>query len=106
MKNPIIKALALALCFFLVSCNRNNFSGSYTFNNTSDDSAAVRINVTFDFNDDGTVLWSDGMSEPVTGHYSVSGNEITATFPGDVRTFTREGDALILNGVRYVRTGQ
>ena len=105
--NCLTKAIALVLlCLPLAACDQKenaNFSGSYAY---SSNDPAFNIKVTFDFNEDGTVLWSDGIGDLQNGTYTVSGNEVTATFKDATKKFTREGDALLSdNGLRFERGG-
>lgn len=98
MKNFL--AILLVPLLFLTGCGKK-IEGSYKWTGTV---LGVRIQNIYDFNADGTVVWTTGSpNERQRGTYTVNGNRVLLSLKDRQVELVREGDALMRGTDRFVR---
>lgn len=96
----ITVALLIICSFFLSGCSRK-LEGSYKWTGLILDQPSQ---VFYDFNADGSVVWTSAGGTRSRGTYSISGNKIVLDFPTEgTKELVREGDALMQGNSRFTR---
>jgi hypothetical protein len=98
MKQSIIALLAIH-CLLLAGCSKK-LEGSYKW---TGEVIGVPMQNTYDFNADGSVVWTTGLHDRIRGTYVVKGTKVLLTFPSDTAALVREGDVLMRGESRFVR---
>ncbi len=98
MKRSTITLVAIPL-LLLVGCSKK-LKGSYKW--TGALLGAPRQN-TYDFNCDGSVVWTTMLNERIRGTYVIKGTKVLLTFPSDTAELVQEGDCLMRGESRFIR---